>query len=111
MTKDEIEQLLEIVRYYENNATFTGEEGTKLMRIEQQLLNVQRGDTIWDSWDIADVQSLSLDDDGEPDGTISDQVARDVLETIMYNHDASTGINWDTLRESLNMVLEDKANG
>ena len=44
-------------------------------------------------WGIDDVQARALEDDME----ISDEDAREVLDTMLDNHDANIGINWNTI--------------
>lgn len=67
---------------------------------------LQDGDMIASLWSVEDVYSLKTDDDGEPDGSITVGQARQVLQLADRNHDASIGINWDTLRCHLDEVLE-----
>lgn len=45
--------------------------------------------TITISWHILDVQNVRPD--------LTDAQARDVLEALERNHDASIGVNWDVI--------------
>ena len=52
-------------------------------------------------WGIEDV--LSLDD------SLTEDQAREVLQAVKYNHDASIGVNWDTIQHFINRVKEQEA--
>lgn len=47
-------------------------------------------DTIEISWHIDDVKSIAED--------LTDEECRQVLEAVKNNHDATIGVNWDTLK-------------
>jgi hypothetical protein len=34
--------------------------------------------------------------------------ASEVLSSLLHDHDASIGVNWDTIRETIRMVKEDR---
>lgn len=72
------------------------------------ITDVQNGDMILSPWTTDDVKSL-VDEDDEADGTppVTDKEARAVLKMADDNHDAETGINWDVLRENLDMYREE----
>ena len=53
-------------------------------------------------WNIEDVQSL------EPG--MSDELAIEVLELALDNHDANEGINWTVLEYWISHVKEEEAN-
>lgn len=84
----------------------TADTTSELMRERAlgEMRNIASGDTIASLWSIEDVQEAAnlqygYEDDGQdiPSHPITDQVARDVLEASERNHDATQGINWDTL--------------
>lgn len=60
------------------------------------------GDVILDPWTTDDVKSLTDDDDTED---LTDEIARQVLASVDENHDSEIGINWEVLRENLDIVL------
>ena len=63
------------------------------------------GDMIASYWTIDDVKSLQDDEDKfTEEERITDEEARQVLKAADHYHDATIGINWDVLREHLNMV-------
>lgn len=64
------------------------------------------GDAIASLWWIDDVYSLTEDDDGDHHPEITKAEARAVLKAADDNHNAEIGINWDVLRENLDIVLE-----
>lgn len=77
-------------------------EGTQMgLHLVDAML---RGDTIANLWSIEDVQGLATDDDGEPDGSISVDEARNVLKLADSEHDASIGINWEVLEYHLDYI-------
>lgn len=58
------------------------------------------GDTIASLWSVDDVYSLddeNFTDTGDYTGNITVEQAREVLRLAERKHDASIGINWDTL--------------
>lgn len=62
------------------------------------------GDAIASIWMIDDVKCLSTDDNGDCDGSISDETAREVLRFAERRHDAEQGINWEVLRSHLEYI-------
>ena len=63
------------------------------------------GDIIASYWTIDDVKSLQDDEDEfTEEERITDEEARQVLKAADVNHDATIGINWDVLREHLDIV-------
>lgn len=67
-----------------------------------------RGDAIASLWWIDDVYSLTEDWEGNTTVKITQAEARAVLANAEHNHNAEIGINWDVLREHLDMVLEQR---
>lgn len=65
---------------------------------------LKSGDTIASLWSVEDVYSLSTDEDGEPDNSITTEEAREVLRLADSEHDATIGINWDVLETHLDYV-------
>src|SRR6266571_5073581 len=58
------------------------------------------GDMIASYWTIDDVKSIQDDEDElTEDERITDDEARQVLRRADLHHDATSGINWDVLRE------------
>lgn len=90
----------------ENHHDMTESERTAAKRAYNKLDAFIDGDSIAIIWTIEDVKDLSTDDDGQPDGTISDQEARDTLRLADSEHEADCGINWGILEEYLNSVRE-----
>ena len=77
----------------------------------KELESLMRGDNIAIFWDIDDVKSLGEDNEGNQTTKISDQEARATLADVKNNHDASIGVNWDTLWDVLLSVKESKEDG
>lgn len=77
----------------------------------KELESLMRGDNIAIIWGIDDVQSLGEDEEGNQTTKISDQEARDALANVKHNHDASIGVNWDTLWDALLSVKESNEDG
>lgn len=57
-------------------------------------------DTIELSWHIDDVKSL--------DDSLTDEQARQILQMVKHNHDASIGVNWETLEVNIDMFKADQ---
>jgi hypothetical protein len=75
--------------------------GDMLADTEQALALVDAllaGDTIASLWSVEDVQGL------RDDGTVDIDTARRVLKLAESEHDASIGINWETLGYWLDYV-------
>jgi hypothetical protein len=53
-------------------------------------------------WHISDVQDCV----GNDYAPMSDEDARDILEKIKHRHDASNGVNWDTINCYVDMWRE-----
>src|SRR5438128_10763937 len=67
------------------------------------------GDMIASYWTIDDVKSLQDDEDEfTEEEPITDEEAREALKLTDETHDATLGINWDVLRESLDRVREQR---
>ena len=66
---------------------------------QEQLDAIERGDSIAILWSIYDVLSVSEDEEGNE--TITKEEAREILESVFYDHDASLGITWDTLTSAV----------
>ena len=60
---------------------------------EQTLKNIDAIAIIWTTEDVLDVAPH-----------LDREQAREVLERVKRNHDASYGINWDTLRDSVDIL-------
>lgn len=104
------EQVLEVIHAalmrYANTGGLDNRPERKLAweRAEALVGALKTGDTIASLWSVDDVYALSLNDDGEPDGSISVEEAREVLKRAENRHDAEVGINWDGLRYHLEEV-------
>lgn len=71
------------------------------------LESLERGDSIASVWHLEDVYSLETDDNGDTiEGAVTVDEAREVLRLSESEHDASIGINWDTLQHWLDYVRE-----
>lgn len=80
--------------------------------------DIANGNTIESGWSIEDVFSLTDDENYEftyvngepvPPSDITVAQAREVLSAVDHNHDASIGINWDTLGYYLQEVRMGRA--
>ena len=57
--------------------------------------------TITITWHIDDVLSRAK----ETDMDITEEQAKDILQSIKHNHDASIGINWDVIDSHLESYI------
>jgi hypothetical protein len=70
-----------------SNPNFSTEGNTK--RKEEKNMN-KLPDEISITWHIDDVKSL--------DNKLTDDQAREVLQLVKNNHDATIGVNWDNIQ-------------
>lgn len=87
------------------------EQVARLDRAIKEVERLIKGHSVAIIWDIEDVISLGEDNEGNQTTKISDQEARDTLANVKNNHDASFGVNWDTLWDALLSVKESKEDG
>lgn len=107
---------LEFLRaFHRDKAPFmTDYNHEQVARLDRAIKDVQRlikGDDIAIFWSIDDVLSLGEDNEGNQTTKISDQEARATLADVKNNHDASIGVNWDTLWDALISVKESREDG
>lgn len=78
-----------------------------LRRGQIEIESLIAGDTIASIWSIEDVFTLMFPDDNPDRGHTDDEIdtARKVLQAAESGHDASLGINWDTLQYHVDEVL------
>lgn len=86
-------------------AIYTAQEGI------DQIESLIKGDNIAIIWSIDDVLSLGEDNEGNQTTKISKQEAYATLADVKNNHDASVGVNWDTLWDTLLSVKESNEDG
>lgn len=55
-------------------------------------------------WSIDDVKGLDSDREDENEAPLTDDEAKRVLSLLKSEHDASIGINWDTIQEWIDYV-------
>lgn len=60
-------------------------------------------DVVLIGWGVDDITSRAAD----RDIALSDDAARNVLETMYHRHDANIGINWDVVDENTDAVLSE----
>ena len=70
----------------------------------QKALKEYWQDKIAVVWTVEDIEEIAIDDGLK----ISQKQAVEVLEQILDKHDATVGINWDTIRYALDKYLRSK---
>lgn len=55
-------------------------------------------------WSIDDVKGLDEDREDENEAPLTDDEAKRVLSLLKSEHDASIGVNWETIQEWINYV-------
>lgn len=68
-----------------------------LTKTVEEILQEYWKDKIADVWTIEDVRSVGEDEDTP----LTDEEAGEVLRLLLDNHDASVGINWDSIRYTI----------
>lgn len=66
---------------------------------EETLQELERGDSIAIIWTIHDVLCMSENEDGNE--TLTHDEAREILQTLYFDHDANFGITWDSIGEAI----------
>lgn len=108
------ESLLNILqaalKEYEYSGKLETEEITNFERARGFIQSLQDGNTIASIWSVEDVFSLMFPEDDGTRGHTNDELetARAVLRSADENHDATIGINWDTLQFHLDTINEDE---
>ena len=49
-----------------------------------------------------------IDDVKQQDSSLTDEEAREILQSIDHNHDATIGINWDVIDAAIEMYKQDR---
>lgn len=75
-----------------------------LKRGQSEIENLLSGDSIASIWSIDDVYTVAEEREY---GEVTEQQAKEVLQSVEHNHDANYGINWDTLADTLYTILEE----
>jgi len=73
-------------------------------RIERYKQKIIDGETIMSVWSLEDVQS-QMEDDGL---LLSINQQKEVLSLVESEHDASVGINWDTISYWISEVYQEE---
>ena len=60
------------------------------------------------TWDISDVQTVIEDDEREAVRNFTEEDCVRVLETVVEFFDANFGVNWDGIRDAVDIVADDK---
>lgn len=103
----QLELLSELVdRALAQDTTGNGDR-LELHTAQAKLRAFRQGDAVASVWTTADVAALRLNDDGEPDETISEREARDVL-AVTLEHEGEHGITRDKLADWLAVVEADR---
>jgi len=76
-----------------------------LTRGRDEIEQLLSGDAIASIWTVDDVYSVAEDREY---GEVTEQQAKEVLQSVERNHDANYGINWDTLADTLYPMLQEK---
>lgn len=50
-----------------------------------------------------------IDDVKEVDSSLTDEQCRKVLQIVKDNHDATIGVNWDTIEAAIQILKDDEA--
>ena len=78
-----------------------------LHNAQAKLRALRQGDAVATLWTTADVAALRLNDDGEPDGSITEREARAVLQAV-YEHEGEHGITFDKLTDWLEVIESER---
>lgn len=81
-----------------HNINFYLPEGTDVGKFYRDAMKLADPDYIQIVWHIDDVKEIA---------DVTDEQAREVLKAVKNNHDASEGINWETLRLTVDDLYPD----
>jgi hypothetical protein len=97
------EEIRQVIRRSRNAMTLTDEIEAILKNAEaHDFHGIDPHKQIALIWSVADVHDLANDaSETDAPSVFTDEQARQILSDVLHHHDASQGVNWDTIAEAI----------